>query len=299
MESSDDDECTLLAFINSAAILGDESGDEENYDKDGNPLIIKIEPTEHTEVQAQPSPQTTTAGVLIQDTEPAGSPKGKGKGKGKSSRRQQAAQQIAKPEPAKPGQPPATEEEQNKPTGGDSEPSHTTTEPMDIFQDETIPIQEDSGEFSGGQNLATNNRRPEEDIRDPSPGTSSGKIIRRDPETRDDNLSRGVIIEKYTRKNEGGWDAQVSAAEVTAELAELGLAIPFQTPGQLHAPKVTQENSVENSIAHLRSMLEEGIRNIIASQGNVKHGEKRAKPGNRLVECYPTPGNLTRLRIAG
>jgi hypothetical protein len=180
-------------------------------------------------------------------------------------------------------------EEQNNPTERDNKSSHTATEPVDIFQDETLPIQEDSGEFSGGQNPATNNRRPEEDTQDPSPGTSSVKIIRRDPETKNDNLSRGVIIEKYTSKNEGGWDAQVSAAQVTAELAELGLAIPFQTPGQLHVPEVAQENNVENSIAFLRSMLEEGIRNIIASQGNVKHGEKRADLGI----------DSTRLRTAG
>ena len=52
VESSDDDECTLLAFLNSAATLGDESGDKDNYDKDGNLLIVKIEPTEYPEVQA-------------------------------------------------------------------------------------------------------------------------------------------------------------------------------------------------------------------------------------------------------
>ena len=52
VESSEDEkECTLLAFLNTPTILGDESGDEENFDKEGNPIIIKIEPTEHTEVQ--------------------------------------------------------------------------------------------------------------------------------------------------------------------------------------------------------------------------------------------------------
>ena len=88
VESSEDEDCTHLAFLNPAAILGDESGDEDNYDKDGNLLIVKIEPSEHPEVQAQHTPQTTTVGVLNQNTEPVSSPKGKGKGKGKSSRRQ-------------------------------------------------------------------------------------------------------------------------------------------------------------------------------------------------------------------
>ena len=129
---------------------------------------------------------------------------------------------------------------------GDSEPSHSTAEPTDIFQDDTIPIQ--STDY----------------LQDPSPGTSSGNIIRRVPETRVDNLSRGVIIENFTRKNEGGWDAQVTAAEVTAELVELGLAVPPQTPGQLHASVLTQDGMIENSVARFRTMLQE-CRFIFAS----------------------------------
>ena len=266
LESSEDEkECTLLAFLGDPRTFGDESGDEENFDKEGNPLIIKIEPTEPSEVQTQPSPQAMPADAPTQDTEPSGSPKGKGRGKGKSSRRQQHTGSTAKQEPMKPRKTPTTEEDQDTPTWGDSEPSHTTAEPTDIFQDETIPIREDSGELSTSQNLSTKNRRSADYFQDPSPGTSSGNIIRRDPETRVDNLSRGVIIENFTRKNEGGWDAQVTAAEVTAELVELGLAVPPQTPGQLHASELTQESMIENSVARFRSMLQEGMRDIFAS----------------------------------
>jgi hypothetical protein len=118
LESSEDEkECTLLAFLGDPRTFGDESGDEENFDKEGNPLVIKIELTEHSEVQTQPSPQTTTAGAPTQDAEPSGSPKGKGRGKGKSSRRQQNAGSTAKQEPVKPRKTPATKEDQDNQRG--------------------------------------------------------------------------------------------------------------------------------------------------------------------------------------
>ena len=57
-ESSEDErDCTLLAFLGEPKTFGDETGDEENFDKDGNPLVIKIEPTDPSEAQTQPSPQ--------------------------------------------------------------------------------------------------------------------------------------------------------------------------------------------------------------------------------------------------
>jgi hypothetical protein len=58
-ESSADESCTHLAFLSPAPNFRDESCDEENFDKNGQFIIPKIEPTEHPEGrpeerQAQP-----------------------------------------------------------------------------------------------------------------------------------------------------------------------------------------------------------------------------------------------------
>ena len=76
-ESSADEGCTHIAFLTPAPTFGDESGDEDNFDKEGNFIIAKIEPPEYPEEQIPPP---STFGEPNQETEHV---KAKGKGKGK------------------------------------------------------------------------------------------------------------------------------------------------------------------------------------------------------------------------
>jgi hypothetical protein len=190
-----------LEFLGSPAEIP--GGGAHNFDKEGNFIIAKIEPPEYPE---EPIPPPSTFGESNQEIEHVKNmSKGKGRGK-KSSKRQE----DAKMESANSGQLPVTEEGQIQPTeqenktppnaGNDSnnddnnrgEPNHEeTTQPDDIFQSETLIYQEDSGKLVptedqtplNGQDPAPNSLQIEDDIRDPTPGTSTGKI-RRKPESK-------------------------------------------------------------------------------------------------------------------
>jgi hypothetical protein len=159
------------------------------------------------------------------------------------------------------------ETEEGKDQMGDSEPSHQPGEHTNIFHDDTIPIQ------------------TTEYLQDPSPGTSSGNVIRHVPETRIDNLSRGVIIENFTQGNAGGWNAEVTAAEVTAELVEMGLADPPQSASQLHASVLTQNGMIETSVTRFRTML---LRWFASSPKPAGEGDNIAIDFSNVI----TPGGI-------
>ena len=81
--------------------------------------------------------------------------------------------------------------------------------------------------------------------------------IRHVPETRLDNRSREVIIKNFTQGNAGGWNANITSADVAADLVRMGLADPpSQTERNPHAPAQTPNSIIETSMTRFRTILQ-------------------------------------------
>jgi hypothetical protein len=147
------------------------------------------------------------------------------------------AQQQIQPTEQDNKMPPNAGNGSNNDENNREEPNHEdATQPDDIFQSETLIYREDSGELVqteengknsspknkaqtplNGQDPAPNSLQIEDEIRDPTPGTSTGKI-RRTPESKLDRLSKSRILENYSNNNNEGWDALLSETQVTEEI---------------------------------------------------------------------------------
>jgi hypothetical protein len=182
-DSSADESCTHLAFLSPAPKFWDETGDEDYFDEGGQFIIPKIEPPKHPdgrteERQAQP---------LNQNVHPDNNM-------------------------------PPTEDETSSSGSNRGESAHEdATKIEDLLQSETLPLHQGEGggigltmeseEKSGtkstaqtpstGQISAPDTTQIADEIRDPSPGTSSG-IVRQTPIPETDQQSTRSILVNNT-----------------------------------------------------------------------------------------------------
>jgi hypothetical protein len=200
-DSSADESCTHLAFLSPAPKFGDETGDEDYFDENGQFIIPKIEPPEHPDGRTE----ERQARLLSRDGLPDNNM-------------------------------PPTEDETSSSGSNRGESSHEdATKIEDLLQSDTLPLHQGEGGGIGltteseekpgtkstaqtpstGQIPAPDTPQIADEIRDPSPGSSTG-IVRRTPVQETDQQSTSSILVNNTI-DDGGWDPLLDTVVVAEE----------------------------------------------------------------------------------